>query len=86
VDTGVNLSASYHTYAMAYKQGQYVRMYLDGKLMCSYTKNIPTGPYFIILNNGVASAQTASWHSQVDASTASPNQMRVAYVKVYSLK
>jgi Glycosyl hydrolases family 16 len=86
VDTGVNLSASDHTYAMAYKQGQYVRMYLDGKLMCSYTKNIPTGPYFIILNNGVASAQTASWHSQVDASTASPNQMRVAYVKVYSLK
>lgn len=85
IDTGMNLSAGYHTYAMAYKQGSYVNMYLDGKQMCSYTKNIPTGAYFIILNNGIASANTASWHSQVNATTASPNQMRVGYVKVYSL-
>jgi hypothetical protein len=60
-------------------------MYLDDQLMCSYTENVPTGPYFIILNNSVASRQTNSWHSQVDASTASPNEMHVAYVKVYDL-
>lgn len=85
IDTGVNLSAAYHTYAMAYKQGQYVKIYLDGTLMCNYTVNIPTGPYFIILNNGVASPKTSSWHSQVNSSTASPNYMQVAYVKVYNL-
>jgi beta-glucanase (GH16 family) len=85
IDTGANLSAAYHTYAMAYKQGEFVRMFLDGKPMCSYTANIPTGPYFIILNNSLASAKTASWHSQVNSTTASPNEMRVAWVKVYSL-
>jgi len=86
IDAGFNLSAAYHIYAMAYKQGEYVKMYLDGKLMCSYTENIPTGPYFIILNNSVASSQTASWHSKVTSSTPSPNEMHVAYVKVYELK
>jgi beta-glucanase (GH16 family) len=85
IDSGSDLSAAYHTYAMAYKQGEYVRMYLDGKLMCSYTENIPTGPYYIVLNNAVASRQTYSWHSVVDSSTASSNEMRVAYVKVYGL-
>lgn len=85
IDTGANLSARYHTYAMAYKQGRFVKMFLDGTLMCSYTVNVPRGPYFIILNNSVASAQTASWHSQITSSTISPNEMRVAWVKVYSL-
>jgi len=85
IDTGFNLSAAYHTYSVAYEQAEYVKMYLDGQLMCSYTENIPTGPYFIILNNSVASSETASWHSQVDSSTATPNEMHVAYVKVYKL-
>jgi len=85
IDAGFSLSAAYHTYAMAYKQGEYVNMYLDGRLMCSYTENIPTGPYYIILNNSVASRQTSSWHSVVDSSTPSPNEMHVAYVKVYAL-
>ena len=85
VNTGEKLSAAYHTYALAYKQGKYVKMYLDGKLMCAYNYNIPTGPYFILLNNRVASAKTKSWHSY-STSTASPNHMRVAYVKVYNLR
>lgn len=85
IDTGSNLSAAYHTYAMAYKQGEYVDMYLDGRLMCSYTENVPTGPYYIILNNSVASRKTFSWHSQEGSSTASPNEMHVAFVKVYEL-
>ena len=85
IDTGANLSVAYHTYAIAYKQGQYVKIYLDGTLMCNYTVNIPTGPYFIILNNSMASAKASSWHSQVNGSTASPNYMQVAYVKVYNL-
>jgi hypothetical protein len=85
IDTGEELSASYHTYAMAYRQGEFVKMFLDGKLMCAYTTNIPTGPYFIILNNSVASPQTASWHSQVNSGTLSPIEMLVQWVKVYSL-
>jgi len=68
-----------------FKQGQYVKIYLDGTLMCKYTANVPTGPYFVILNNSMASPKSSSWHSQVNASTASPNYMQVAYVKVYNL-
>lgn len=86
IDAGFSLSAGYHTYGMAYKQGEYVKMYLDDRVMCEYTVNVPTGPYFMILNNSLASEEAATWHSQVDASTPSPNEMHVAYVKVYELR
>lgn len=85
IDTrGVKLSEAYHTYGMAYRPGQYVEMYLDGVRRCSYTTNVPTGPYFIILNNGMASSKTAGWHSQVNGWTLR-NDMKVEYVRVYNL-
>jgi hypothetical protein len=39
--------------------------FYDGSNVCTYTRNVPVGPYYIILSNGIASAHTASRHTQV---------------------
>lgn len=87
INTGESLSSGYHLYSLVYKQGSYIQMYLDGNLEATYTNNIPTGPYEIILSNNIASGLTSSWHSQVNGNgpTASPNYMNVAYVQIYDL-
>ena len=69
VDCGVDLSAGYHTYSMEYRQASSIRFFLDGSNVYTYTRNVPSGPYYIILSNGVASARTADWHTQVSSST-----------------
>eukprot|EP00906_Rhabdomonas_costata_P035384 RCo049709 len=85
VNTGEKISNDFHTFAVAYKEGTYVKMFLDGKLMCTYTKKIPKGSYFILLNNGMASSATMGWHSQVTSTTSTTNTMIVDYVRVYAL-
>jgi hypothetical protein len=51
----------------------------------TYTRNVPIGPYFIILANGIASAHTAGWHTQVSDSTPAINLMQVSSVRVLAL-
>jgi hypothetical protein len=86
-DAGVNLSKDYHIYGMAYKPGQYLKCYLDGKMVASWTgSTAPTGSYYLIINNSVATAATTGWHSQIDASTPDSSEMDVKDVKVWELK
>jgi beta-glucanase (GH16 family) len=85
VDCGVDLSAGYHTYSMEYRQASSIRFFLDGSNVYTYTRNVPSGPYYIILSNGVASARTAAWHTQVSGSTPAVNLMQVSYVRVRAL-
>jgi hypothetical protein len=85
-DTGGDLSAGYHTYALAYKSGEYIKCYFDGKPAASWTENVPTGRYFIILDNWIAASNTNGWHSQIDGSTPPSGDMIVKYVKAYALK
>ena len=85
VDCGTDLSAGYHTYSMEYRQANSIRFFFDGANVCTYTRNVPVGPYFIIVSNGVASARTASWHTQVSNSTPAVNLMQVSSVRVLSL-
>jgi hypothetical protein len=85
LDSGTDLSAGYHTYAMEYRQGSSIKIFFDGSNVYTYTRNVPVGPYFIILTNGIASAHTAGWHTQVSDSTPAVNLMRVAYVRVLAL-
>ena len=61
VNTGVDLSADYHVYGMEYIPGQSIKMYLDGVLRATYTQNIPTGAYEILINLQVAGSQAAGW-------------------------
>jgi beta-glucanase (GH16 family) len=85
LDCGTDLSAGYHTYAMEYRQGNSIRIFFDDSNIYTYTRNVPVGPYFIILSNGIASAHTAGWHTQVSDSTPAINLMQVSYVRVLAL-
>lgn len=81
-DTGVDLSAGYHVYGMEYRPGQSITMYFDGKPFATYTSNVPTGAYEIILTNTMA--QNASgWHTLVSSSTPNSLPMNVAEVQVW---
>ena len=85
LDCQTDLSAGYHTYAMEYRQGRSVKVFFDSSNVYTYTRNVPVGPYFIILTNGIASVHTAGWHTQVSNSTPAINLMQVSYVRVLAL-
>ena len=85
LDVGTDLSADYHTYSMEYRQGSSIKIFFDDSNVYTYTRNVPVGPYFIILSNKIASAHTASWHTEVSNSTPAINLMQVSYVRVLAL-
>ena len=85
LDCRTDLSADYHTYSMEYRQGSSIKIFFDDSNVYTYTRNVPVGPYFIILSNSIASAHTASWHTQVSNSTPAINLMQVSYVRVLAL-
>ena len=85
LDLRTDLSADYHTYSMEYRQGSSIGFFFDGSNVYTYTRNVPIGPYFIILSNTIASARTIGWHTQVSNSTPASNLMQVSYVRVLAL-
>ena len=85
LDCRTDLSSDYHTYSMEYRQGSSIKIFFDGSNVYTYTRGVPVGPYFIILKNGIASAHTAGWHTQVNDSTPRINLMQVSYVRVLAL-
>jgi len=85
LDCHTDLSADYHTYSMEYRQGSSIGFFFDGSNVYTYTRNVPIGPYFIILSNTIASARTIGWHTQVSNSTPASNLMQVSYVRVLAL-
>jgi beta-glucanase (GH16 family) len=85
LDCRTDLSAGYHTYAMEYRQGSSIKIFFDDSNVYTYTRNVPVGPYFIILSNGIASAHTAGWHTQVSNSASAINLMQVSSVRVLAL-
>lgn len=85
LDCQTDLSADYHTYSMEYRQGRSVSVFFDGSNVYTTTRNVPVGPYFIILSNSIASVHTAAWHTQVSSSTPAVNLMHVSYVRVSAL-
>jgi Glycosyl hydrolases family 16 len=85
LDCHTDLSAGYHTYSMEYRQGRSIKLFFDDRNVYTYTRNVPAGPYFIVLSNSMASAHTASWHTQMGTSTPSINMMQVSSVRVLAL-
>ncbi len=85
VDCRTDLSADYHTYSMEYRQGSSIKFFFDDSNVYTYTRNVPVGPYFIILSNSIASPPTAGWHTQVGNSTPAINLMHVSNVRVQAL-
>jgi hypothetical protein len=81
-NTGVDMSAGYHTYGMEYKPGVSIKTFFDGHLVADWTKDINTDPYEIIVANELASQATAGWHTTGNP-LASSTTMSTAGVQVY---
>jgi beta-glucanase (GH16 family) len=85
VNTGVDLSARFHVYGVAWVPGESLTYYLDGNQVGQITSaefTISNEPMEVILDLQVA--QNANgWHTLAGASTPSPSVMRVSEVQVY---
>jgi beta-glucanase (GH16 family) len=82
-NTGVDLSAAYHIYGMAYVPGKSVTMYIDGKQVARFTSSVPTGAYTLVATMQIA--QNASgWHTVVSSQTPSPLSMKITEVQVWT--
>lgn len=62
-DAGLDVTAGYHVYGVEYVAGVSIKTYFDGHLVGSFTEDIASCPYHIIINNSHASASTSDWHT-----------------------
>jgi beta-glucanase (GH16 family) len=81
--TPTPMDAGFNTYGMEYEPGRSIKTYFDGHLVGSWTYNISTTPYEIVIWNSQASATTSDFHT----TGASPNDsdLSVAEVQAYAL-
>lgn len=80
-DTGVDLSADFHTFGVEWSP-DYIKWYIDGKVTQTYSDkaNIPSQPMYMILNLAVG----GQWPGDPDASTKFPAEMVIDRVSVFS--
>lgn len=86
VDSGVDLTAGFHTYGINWVPGQSITWYLDGKQVAQVTSAqvpIPNEPMQLIMSNQVANSNAAGWHTTLDSSTPASMQMQIAEVQLY---
>ncbi|MEH2562033.1 family 16 glycosylhydrolase [Bradyrhizobium sp. AZCC 2289] len=86
IDTGIDLTAAFHTYAINWIPGQSITWYLDGNQMAQVTSaqtTIPNEPMELIMNNGVANSNATGWHTTLDSSYPSSTQMQVDGIQLY---
>ncbi|MDH2381998.1 glycoside hydrolase family 16 protein [Bradyrhizobium sp. CER78] len=86
VDTGIDLTAGFHTYGINWVPGQSITWYLDGKQIATATSAqvpIPNEPMQLIMSNQVANSNAAGWHTALDSSTPSSMPMQIAEVQLY---
>jgi hypothetical protein len=86
-NTGVDLSAGFHTYGVEYVPGKSWTVYLDGKQMAQWTTGVPTNAtYELVMDMEVAGPGTAGWHTVANPSAnPGPFEMDISDVQVYSL-
>jgi len=81
--TPTALDAGYNTYGMEYIPGRSIKTYFDGRLVGSWSQNISTTPYEIVIWNSQASAIfTGNGAAGVPPN---PSVLSVAEVQVYAL-
>lgn len=86
VDTGIDLTAGFHTYGINWDPGKSITWYLDGKQMAQVTSAqvpIPNEPMELIMSNQVANSNAAGWHTALDSSTPSSMHMQIDGVQLY---
>jgi beta-glucanase (GH16 family) len=77
------MNAGFNIYGMEYIPGRSIKTYFNGRLVGSWTQNISTTPYEIVIWNTQASVNTSGFHTIGDSPN--PSVLSVAEVQVYAL-
>jgi beta-glucanase (GH16 family) len=76
-DAGYDLSGGWHTYGLDWRPGS-MTFYVDGQSIGSITQDVPSKPFYLILNLAVG-----NWTSLADATTPDNSVMQIDYVRAY---
>jgi beta-glucanase (GH16 family) len=77
------MNAGFNIYGMQYIPGRSIKTYFNGRLVGSWTQDISTTPYEIVIWNAQAAPNTSGYHTTGESSDASV--LSVAEVQVYAL-
>lgn len=77
IKAGVDLSLDFHTYGCDW-QSNYVRCYLDNKLVFEYPAEIPATPMYLVADIAVRPGYKAS-----EGTLTFPNESQIDYVRIY---
>jgi beta-glucanase (GH16 family) len=78
------MNAGFNIYGMEYIPGRSIKTYFNGRLVGSWTKDISTTPYEIVIWNTQASASSSGFHTV--GRSGDPSDLSVAEVQAYSLR
>ena len=81
--TNTDLSAGYHALGLDYRPGNSVEIYYDGKPIISFTKDIPTGPFYALVTSTMATSKTSDWHTIISSATPSSFAFKVSEIQVW---
>jgi len=85
-DAGIDLSASFNTYAINWIPGKSITWYFNGEQVFQVTSaetTIPNEPMELIMSNQVNPPNKSSWHTILDSSTPQSMKMQIADVQLY---
>lgn len=77
------MNAGFNIYGMQYIPGRSIKTYFNGRLVGSWTQNISTTPYEIVIWNAQAAGNTRGYHTTGESPD--PSELSVAEVQVYAL-
>jgi beta-glucanase (GH16 family) len=77
------MNAGFNVYGMEYIPGRSIKTYFNGRLVGSWTRDISTTPYEIVIWNAQASANASGFHTTGEPGD--PSVLSVAEVQVYAL-
>jgi beta-glucanase (GH16 family) len=77
------MDAGSDVYGMEYIPGRSIKTYFNGRLVGSWTRNISTTPYEVVIWNTQASARASGFHTAGESPD--PSVLSVAEVQVYAL-
>jgi beta-glucanase (GH16 family) len=80
--TGKPMNAGFNIYGMQYIPGRSIKTYFNGRLVGSWTQNVSTTPYEIVIWNAQASVNTSGFHTTGESPD--PSDLSVAEVQVYA--
>jgi beta-glucanase (GH16 family) len=81
--TPTPMNAGFNTYGMEYIPGRSIKTYFNGRLVGSWSLNISTTPYQIVIWNSQASFNTSGYHTT--GVSPNPSEVSVAEVQAYAL-